>query len=144
VWRGAGLKPSRAVIEGHRTYWQYAGNVVSLGCQPGKLVVRAVFKPTEQNGNSCVRLSAAREGSLASGISDVTRCELQLPPGDEFEAALKSKEVNCKPCRSCNDCNTALNKWYSDTFTVNWEGCAGVTKAGAKPYEPFTPAMIVS
>jgi hypothetical protein len=107
--------------------------------------VRAVFKPTAQYRDYCVRLAVGRNSSLASGISDVTRCELQLPPGDEFEAALRSKEVNCKPCRSCEDCpNTALNKWYSDTFTANWEGCAGVTKAGAKPYTPFQPAMLVS
>lgn len=148
MWRGS-PSPGPEPLRGHPSYYQYAGSVVSLNCRPGKVVVRAVFKPTAQRDNACVRLLPAAGGNVAHAVSEVTRCQLELPPHggsveEELAAAVRSKEVNCKPCTSCASCpHTALDRWYSDTFTASFEGCAALARNPGGGYQPFIPAMVV-
>jgi hypothetical protein len=128
VWRGP-LSPSPQEVSSEgRSYFQYAGQIVSLGCRPGKVVVRANLKPTQQRGDGCVRLIAAQVGSVARDVSNVTRCQLEMPPnvapGDEFAASLKAREFNCRPCANCRCARGAARRGVPRL-------CSGRRAAGA-------------
>jgi hypothetical protein len=99
----------------------------------------------------CTRLVIPEEatGSLASSISAVTRCKLVMPTGDapaDAAAAVKAAEGNCTTCSSCAQCQQMLQAsvWYSDSVTLQWEGCDGVLAAGGKKYEPTIAALVVN
>ncbi|GFH10479.1 uncharacterized protein HaLaN_05799, partial [Haematococcus lacustris] len=73
------------------TFHSFYPNIVSLGCV-GRVVVRIVLKV--ENAYPCPRLvNMTLTSPLVSNISPITRCELELPPGDELEASVRSKEV---------------------------------------------------
>lgn len=132
---------------------------VSLACRPGKLLVRAVFKmlTVPSSGKVGGILNPAGElGALGSNASPVRRCDLELPPHEkpsslsssekgkseksetaksEIDAALRSKEVNCKPMSDFVDLK--VGQWYSDIATFDYSGCEGVKQKGAK----YTPTM---
>lgn len=64
-------------------------------------------------------------------VSPLVRCELELPSGSgsEQERAVRSKEGKCWLCNSCGDvgaagCPSAVGRWYSDTVTAKFTGCA--------------------
>jgi hypothetical protein len=107
----------------------------SLACE-GTIVVRSAFKilkqPTEKqpgwDGTDCpfVRIEAIKTFGGASG--DVVRCELELPDtgGSEAERATKAKVGKCWECELCvygGGCPSAVDKWYSDSYTVDVQGC---------------------
>jgi hypothetical protein len=144
-----------------------AGNVfrtyrhISLACRPGKLLVRAVYKiltstdkwPVGRNDVLNMGLQDSGWGTLGSEPTENHRCELELPNFEaspvkgetsksEIEAALRSKEVNCK---LDNDVfgNHSPGKWYSDTRYAEYGGCEGLFKPGVTKYIPTT-AYIVS
>ncbi|KAG1661459.1 hypothetical protein FOA52_006822 [Chlamydomonas sp. UWO 241] len=163
VWYGFGPGvPLPTVVDLTSTnYYQYAGQAVSLGCRPGKVVVRIVHKPlvTQDGCSSSYRLVSdglGRNEQMMRGATPVQRCELQLPPHTpadetevadetEIEAALSSTEVNCKPCVACDDCPGAVEgAWYSDTFYATFHGCDAVAKLKGEPYEPFMPSVAIN
>ncbi|KAG1659133.1 hypothetical protein FOA52_013802 [Chlamydomonas sp. UWO 241] len=133
---------------------QYAGHVVSLGCRPGKVIVRAVHKAlVAQDGcGNSHRLvwhvtGTTGANSVLHGATDVQRCELQLSPHTDGEvtAALRSTEVNCKPCTSCDGCPEAVEgRWYSETFYATLDGCDAVAKLEGEPYVPFMPSIAMN
>jgi hypothetical protein len=76
---------------------------------------------------------------------------LQLPPHDkraangatsksEVDAALRSKEVDCKHGQAFG--KLKQGQWYSDTVTFDFAGCSAVTKAKATAYYPVVPAVL--
>lgn len=84
-------------------------------------------------------------GTLASNPSEVTRCELQLPSytahdfKSEVDAALRSKEVNCK----AEECSTQkVGQWYSDTGYLNWAGFDALVGNKSAKYHPTVPYII--
>lgn len=126
---------------------------VSLACRPGKLLVRAVYKvfALPSNGKISTVLNLRELGFLGSNPSPVRRCDLELPPftptpaaeaarGDvwdsEKEAAVRSKELNCKEATGFT--NLQVGRWYSDTATFDFAGCEGLKKPGAR-YGPTMP-----
>jgi hypothetical protein len=127
------------------------GHVISLGCRPGKLRVRTVFRVLPDSVG-CTRLVTPEEatGSLASSVSAVTRCQLTLPsgdaPADAAAAAGAAVEGNCTTCSSCAECEVMqeVDVWYSDTATLQWEGCDGVLHKGVKAYAPTIAAVVVN
>lgn len=129
---------------------------VSLACRPGKLLVRAVFKMlTVQNDDVGVVLNLGwgSMNTLGSNESSVRRCDLELPPHEkaaspkdtrksdtstsEIEAALRSKEVNCKRASAFP---VKVGQWYSDTATFDYSGCKGVEQKGE--YKPTMPYIV--
>ncbi|KAL6754397.1 hypothetical protein V8C86DRAFT_2703028 [Haematococcus lacustris] len=122
------------------TFHSFYPNIVSLGCV-GRVVVRTVMKL--EDAYACPRLvNMTLTSPLVSTISPITRCELELPPGDEAEASLRSKEVNCKPCLNCQSCPAEAGKWYSDTIRFVTGGCVSVLNRGV--YEPVTPSFVMN
>mgnify|MGYP001807282531 CR=1 FL=1 len=131
-----------------------APGFVSLACRPGRLLVRAVFKMlTAPIGRQVGGiLGAPLEGS--DNASSVRRCDLELPPHQkspsssdkrksetsksEIEAALRSKEVNCKP--TSDFAVMKIGQWYSDTVTFDYPGCKGVEQKGE--YKPTMPYIL--
>ncbi|KAG1669270.1 hypothetical protein FOA52_003308 [Chlamydomonas sp. UWO 241] len=144
----------------HTQWGGYAGQVVSLGRRPGK-VVRTVFKAlsaTDDCWKNGYRLDSGRGGRyMMREPTAVQRCELQLPPHEpanatevadetEIAAALRSTEVNCKPCtRLCDDCPEAVEgRWCSDTFFTTFGGCDAVAMQEGERYEPMTPTIYMN
>jgi hypothetical protein len=37
-----------------------------------------------------------------------------------------------------------VDVWYSDTVTLQWEGCNGVLDKGGKAYQPTIAAVVVN
>jgi hypothetical protein len=117
---------------------------VSLACRPGKLLVRAVYKvfALPSNGKISTVLNLRELGFLGSNPSPVRRCDLELPPftptpaaeqaarddvwDSEKEAAVRSKELNCKDATGFT--NLQVGRWYSDTATFDFAGCEGLKK----------------
>lgn len=126
---------------------------VSLACRPGKLVVRAVWKLLKKRVSGTV-------GDLL-GHSGVSRCQLELrscstqnpayagkTSKDEVAAALASKEVNCQSVYDGNYPEASWYKeggWFSDTYTFDFSGCAGLTSRDKPPayYIPNMPTINV-
>jgi hypothetical protein len=130
---------------------------VSLHALITKLLVRAVYKMlTVPSSGKVGVIHNGQLGALGSNGSPVRRCDLELPSYEksssstssekgksetsetsksEIEAALRSKEVNCKPASDFLDLK--VGQWYSETATFDFSGCEGVQMKGAK----YTPTM---
>jgi hypothetical protein len=99
----------------------------------------------EWDGVADVLVTRNELGSLASNPTNITRCELQLPSykADDFksevDAALRSKEVNCKPKR---DSAQKVGEWCSDTGYLTWGGCDALVNKKAAQYRPTVPYII--
>jgi hypothetical protein len=128
------------------------GQIVSLACRPGMLVTRVVYKMLTEGydgvilGTGGIPSYAEVKGKYmeyepSSYVSPVRRCKLQLPPHDkraakdatsksEVDAALRSKEVDCKHAYMFG--KLKAGQWYSDTATFDFGGCSTVTKAAEK------------
>lgn len=135
-------------------HWRH----VSLACRPGRLLVRAVFKlvtkPEDDTWSNVVLTIGSKEdawGTLGGKPNPITRCALELPRFDaaaaqgqtsksEIDAALRSKEVNCKPSSDFGDLK--VGSWYSDTFQFDFEGCDGLNKPGVITYTPTTHSIV--
>ncbi|KAL6756572.1 hypothetical protein V8C86DRAFT_2645264 [Haematococcus lacustris] len=139
IWAGQPQPLPRALVQ-DTSYLQYYPQIISLGC-PERVVVRTVFKVL--SAAACSRLLTDQLGPLATTTSFITRCELELPPGNEVEASVKSREVNCKPCTTCADCALNEGQWYSDTFRTNFGGCKAVLNSASK-YEPAIAAVLMN
>jgi hypothetical protein len=116
--------------------------VVSLMCDPGRLIVRVVWMVGKMpNSGDVGAVLALQGGLLASNPSSVRRCQLQLPqftnrPDSqdgkypyvnmsqtatpttvaEVEAALRSSEVNCRPVGTGQNSERGgfpPNSWYT-------------------------------
>jgi hypothetical protein len=136
-------------------------------CDPGKLLVRVVWMLVKMpTGSDVGAVLALQGGTLASNAAPVRRCQLQLPQFEnqpdpkgglnykfanttiaEFEAAQKSKEVNCRTLDSSSgfppkSWYAAGTRWLSDTMTFDFAGCEGVHKPGAE-YHPTIPYLVV-
>lgn len=113
-----------------------AVDVVSLACQ-GRAVVRYVFKTVKQTPSDKDCASSRIWVQHATPTANpIVRCELELPsgPGSEHERAVRSKEGKCWLCNKCGavgaapaataGCPSAVGRWYSDTVTAEFTGCA--------------------
>lgn len=109
---------------------------VSLACK-GTIVVRTAFKmlkqPTlekesDRDGTDCASVRTGADKNFGGPYAAVVRCELELPAtgGSEAERAINAKDGKCWGCRLCSDdqgCPSTLDKWYSDSYTVDVQGC---------------------
>lgn len=111
------------VISSYGSYWQNIAQTISLACH-GRIVVRAVFKITQQDKN-CTALAAFLAGGDPKALETPrVRCELQLPAGsgDEASRAVKAKETKCWRCDK-GKCPSKVGVWYSDSYTKVVPGC---------------------
>jgi hypothetical protein len=140
---------------GDGSYYLSPAGYVSLACRPGRLVVRAVYKvlkPSDSQSKDKSYLGVILNeggymGTGASKATNVRRCDLGLAKFEaapvkgetsksEVDAALKSaKEVNCKDVGEFPGFKE--DQWYSDTYYMDWAGCAAVLKATS--YSPTKP-----
>jgi hypothetical protein len=129
-----------ADIASSRWYEQIAAAPISLACK-GPILVRSVFKILEEppvqkapgRGTDCtasrlVHLDDNRPGARNGAVTEIVRCELDLPSagGSEAERATRAKEGRCWTCGDCGagkGCPSAKGKWYSDSYTTVATGC---------------------
>lgn len=109
-------------ISSYGSYWQNLAQTISLACH-GRVVVRAVFKITQQDKN-CTVLAGFLDGGQEPGETPRVRCELTLPSGsgDEAARAVKAKETKCYRCDK-GKCPSKVGVWYSDSYTKVVPGC---------------------
>lgn len=138
-------------IQQTASYWAAAERVVSLACKPGRLQVKTVFKILPNNGDACTRLMPENAlGTVGKSPSKVKRCELALPAKTSASAeaatavSSKVKTVKCKEYTNCLDLADMQTegKWYSDTYTVLFDGCNAVNKQA--DYMPMMPGVLVN
>lgn len=143
TWSGASGATWKLPIElsAGASYYQRAGQVISLACN-GLVLVRAVMQALDtKNGTGCMRLF--KDGNSTTAI---TRCELAWPEGVQPAAATvaSAREVNCQQCEWCSECSLVeAGKWYSWTYTTNVGGCPALSESGTymanRPAVSFDP-----
>eukprot|EP00878_Enallax_costatus_P014913 GHUV01015613.1.p1 GENE.GHUV01015613.1~~GHUV01015613.1.p1 ORF type:complete len:182 (+),score=50.30 GHUV01015613.1:1256-1801(+) len=132
-------------IDGHDTYYNIISNTLSLACR-GRIIVRAVYKNIDLAG-ACPSSSGPRLMPPESGakiVTDVVRCELELPAGsgDEASRAVRAKEAKCWRCPK-GMCPNKVGVWYSEVYTMSVQGCD--QKIDPKfGYDPLKVGMLVN